>query len=75
MWMMKTVIVDMIMKRKKDKDKKTIIYYVTDEKQQSQYINMFKEAGLDALILTHNIDQPFITQLEYRESGYQIPKN
>ncbi len=43
---------------------KTVVYYVTDEKQQSQYINMFKEAGLDALIMTHNIDQPFITQLE-----------
>ncbi len=44
--------------------KKDVVYYVTDEKQQSQYINMFKEAGLDALIMTHNIDQPFITQLE-----------
>ncbi len=43
---------------------KAVVYYVTDEKQQSQYINMFKEAGLDALIMTHNIDQPFITQLE-----------
>jgi len=45
-------------------DKKTTIYYVTNEKQQSQYINMFKEEGIDAFILTHNIDQPFITQLE-----------
>ena len=45
-------------------EKKTTIYYVTDEKQQSQYINMFKEAGIDAFILTHNIDQPFITNLE-----------
>lgn len=43
---------------------KTIIYYVTDEQQQSQYINMFKEEGKDALILTHNIDQPFISRLE-----------
>ncbi len=40
------------------------IYYVTDEKQQSQYINMFKAAKLDAVILTHNIDQAFISQLE-----------
>ena len=50
-----------------DKDKeeeKTTVYYVTDLQQQSQYVNMFKEAGLDALILTQNIDQPFITQLE-----------
>jgi molecular chaperone HtpG len=50
-----------------DEDKKTVIYYVTDVKQQSQYINMFKEAGTDAFILTHNIDQPFITQLEYQD--------
>lgn len=57
-----------------DKDKKTIIYYVTDEKQQSQYINMFKEAGLDALILTHNIDQPFITQLEYRNQDIKFQR-
>lgn len=50
---------------KKDKeDIKQTVYYVTDEKQQSQYINMFKAEGIDALILTHNIDQPFITQLE-----------
>ena len=45
-------------------EEKTTVYYVTDLQQQSQYVNMFKEAGLDALILTQNIDQPFITQLE-----------
>lgn len=43
---------------------KNVVYYVTDEQQQSQYINMFKDNGLDALVLTHNIDQPFISQLE-----------
>ncbi|MBO4626786.1 MAG: molecular chaperone HtpG [Lachnospiraceae bacterium] len=43
---------------------KTVVYYVTDEKQQSQYINMFRDNGVDALIMTHRIDQPFITQLE-----------
>lgn len=47
-------------------EEKNIIYYVTDEKQQSQYINMFKEASQDAVILPHNIDQPFITHLEYK---------
>ena len=47
-----------------DEKKKTTIYYVTDEVQQSQYINMFKKEGLDAFILPHNIDSPFITQLE-----------
>ena len=43
----------------------TTIYYVTDE-QQSQYINMFRAQGQDAVILSHNIDSPFITQLEQR---------
>ncbi len=47
-------------------DTKTTIYYVTDEQQQSQYINMFKKEGMDAVILTHNIDSPFITQLEQK---------
>ena len=42
------------------------IYYVTDEQQQSQYINMFRAQGQDAVILSHNIDSPFITQLEQR---------
>jgi len=50
---------------KKDKT----IYYVTDTQQQSQYINMFKEEGLDAVILTHNIDQAFINQLEQKNEG------
>lgn len=44
--------------------KQQTIYYVTDRMQQSQYINMFKEAGMDAVILEHNIDQPFVQQLE-----------
>lgn len=44
--------------------KKDKIYYVTDEKQQSQYINMFKAEGQNAVLLTHNIDQPFIQQIE-----------
>ncbi|MDD3173913.1 MAG: molecular chaperone HtpG [Herbinix sp.] len=57
-----------------DEDKKTIIYYVTDLKQQSQYINMFKEAGVDAFILTHNIDQPFISQLENQEKNIKFQR-
>ena len=40
------------------------VYYVTDEKQQSQYIKMFKDEGMNAVLLTHNIDNPFISQLE-----------
>ncbi|MCC8104548.1 MAG: molecular chaperone HtpG [Clostridiales bacterium] len=43
---------------------KTTIYYVTDEVQQSQYINMFRESGLNAVILKHNIDTPFISHIE-----------
>ena len=45
------------------------IFYVTDEQQQSQYINMFKEEGMDAVILTHNIDQPFVQQIESKNEG------
>jgi len=57
-----------------EEDKKTIIYYVTDLKQQSQYVNMFREAGIDALILTHNIDQPFITRLEYERKDIKFQR-
>ena len=49
------------------KDKK--IYYVTDEQQQSQYINMFKKAGKPAIILPDTIDQPFVQQLESKNEG------
>lgn len=52
--------------------KEKIIYYVTDEQQQSQYINMFKAAKLDAVILTHTIDQNFISQLEYKNEGVKF---
>ncbi|MCR5683987.1 MAG: molecular chaperone HtpG [Lachnospiraceae bacterium] len=48
----------------KKEDKRDKVYYVTDEKQQSQYINIFRAEGLNAVLLTHNIDQPFIQQLE-----------
>ncbi len=48
-------------------EKPATVYYVTDMQQQSQYVNMFKEQGLNAVILTHNIDQPFISQLEQQE--------
>ena len=47
-------------------EEKTRIFYVTDEVQQSQYINMFKAQGQDAIILTHNIDSAFITYLEQK---------
>ena len=57
-----------------DEKKEKIIYYVTDERQQSQYINMFKAAKMDAVILTHNIDQPFISQLESKNEGIRFQR-
>lgn len=57
-----------------EEKKEKIIYYVTDEKQQSQYINMFKNAKMDAVILTHNIDQPFISQLEAKNEGIKFQR-
>lgn len=53
---------------------KKVIYYVTDEKQQGQYISMFKAANMDAVILTHNIDQPFISQLESKNEGIKFQR-
>ena len=55
-----------------DEKKEKIIYYVTDEQQQSQYVSMFKAAKMDAVILTHNIDQPFISQLESKNEGVKF---
>ena len=53
---------------------KTTIYYVTDEIQQSQYINMFRNQGQDAVILSHNIDSPFITQLEQKNPAIRFQR-
>ncbi len=55
----------------KEKHENTV-FYVTDEKEQSQYINMFKEAGLDAVILKHNIDSPFINHMEQKNEGVKF---
>ena len=55
----------------KEKHENTI-FYVTDEKEQSQYINMFKKEGLDAVILPHNIDNPFISHLEQKNEGLKF---
>ncbi len=57
-----------------EEKKEKVIYYVTDEKQQSQYINMFKTAKMDAVILTHNIDQPFVSQLEMKNEGIKFQR-
>ena len=53
-------------------EEKTSIYYVTDEVQQSQYVNMFKAQGQDAIILTHNIDSAFVTYLEQKHPDVQF---
>ena len=53
-------------------EEKTRIYYVTDEVQQSQYINMFKAQGQDAIILTHNIDSAFVTYLEQKHQDLEF---
>ncbi len=54
------------------KDDRSVIYYVTDEKQQGQYIKMFKEQDMNAVILNHNIDTSFISQLERRNEKYKF---
>ena len=56
------------------KGEEVTIYYVTDEQQQSQYINMFKAEGMDAVLLTHNIDTPFISQLEQRNENVHFQR-
>ena len=50
----------------KEKGHENQVFYVTDEKEQSQYINMFREAGLDAVILPNAIDSPFISHMEQK---------
>ena len=59
---------------KVEEKEKTTIYYVTDEQQQSQYINMFKKEGMDAVLLTHNIDSAFISQLEQRNQNVKFQR-
>ena len=54
-------------KEKDDKKQIKTVYYVTDELQQAQYIKMFKDAGLDAMVCDNSyIDPHFITFLEYK---------
>ena len=61
-------------KEEKEEPEKTVIYYVTDEVQQSQYINMFREAGKDAVILKHVIDSQFISHLEQQDQEIQFKR-
>ena len=55
----------------KEKHENTI-FYVTDEKEQSQYINLFKEEGIDAVIMPAAIDNPFISHVEQKKEGVKF---
>ena len=57
-----------------DETKEKIIYYVTDLVQQSQYVNMFKKAKMDAVVLPDKIDQPFVSQLEAKNQGIKFAR-
>ena len=57
---------------KEPEDNRKTVYYVTDMNQQGQYVNMFKEQGMNAVILDHAIDTSFITQLEQRNENYKF---
>ena len=61
-------------KEEEKEPERSTIYYVTDRAQQGQYIKMFKEQGMNAVILDHNIDTSFITQLEQRNEHYQFKR-
>ncbi len=60
--------------KKEEEKKDKTIYYVTDEQQQSQYINMFRNAKMDAVVLPHSIDQPFIQRLEMQNEGVHFKR-
>ena len=55
-----------------EKDDRKVVYYVTDKVLQGQYIKLFKEQNMQAVILDHNIDTSFITQLEQRNEHYKF---
>ncbi len=59
--------------KEEDKEPRTI-YYVTDEQQQSTYINMFKAQKMQAFIMNHNIDVPFMEQLERKNEGIRFQR-
>ena len=55
-----------------EKDDRKVVYYVTDKVLQGQYIKLFKEQNMQAVILDHNIDTSFISQLEQRNEHYKF---
>ena len=60
------------MDKAKEEGHENQIYYVTNEKEQSQYINMFKANGQDAIIMSHSIDNPFISQEEQKHENLKF---
>ncbi|MBQ5698813.1 MAG: molecular chaperone HtpG, partial [Lachnospiraceae bacterium] len=58
----------------KEKNHENQVFYVTDAIEQSQYINMFKDAELEAVYLTQAIDNPFMSQLEYKNEGVKFQR-
>lgn len=67
----KYLTLDECLEENKENHENTV-FYVTDEKEQAQYIKMFKENGMDAVILNHNIDSPFITQMEQKHENLKF---
>ena len=57
-----------------DEKKEKVIYYVTDMNQQSQYVNMFRKAKMDAIVVTHQIDVAFLNQLESKNEGVKFKR-
>ena len=66
------VVEDDVVKADDLKDERKVVYYVTDLNQQGQYVALFKEQGMNAVILNHNIDTSFISQLEIRNENYRF---
>ncbi len=58
----------------KEEKAEKVIYYVTDPVQQSQYVKMFKDSKMDAVVLTHNIDQPFVSHLEQKNEHVKFQR-
>lgn len=53
---------------------KKTVYYVTDLQQQSQYVKMFREQDMNAVVLLHNIDQPFVSALEAGDDNVKFQR-
>ena len=59
-------------RRENEETHKDTIFYVTNEEEQGQYIHMFREANMDAVIMKTTIDSPFISMLEAKNEGLKF---